>query len=302
MKSNLEPTVLKVRQHEVFITRPINPLTVMVTGDWHISPAVSERQYGFIKEAISVCQPDLIILQGDMVDSPLELTRESSLRKLIRTLRLCSEAAPTALVLGGHDYVIPGSHARVMLEQALPRWQTICAKCGVRLLNNEWFELDGIRIYGMLQDEKCVMGSSGTFVKQDNSPFTKMLEKCDFEFDSSRLNWFAAHAPMVDAENLKLLDGFDVLSFGHTHGGIVPRGIDEVLEKTGTHRGIVSPNFLPFPANARGAMDLPNGAVMVVNPGMVGAQHNAPKAAQRLNFVKAAEVSVVKITPIETEL
>ena len=94
-----EPNTLKVRIHKIELTRKIKHAKVMLTGDWHISPIVSKRQYQFLEDAIAQAKPDLIILQGDLVDSPLELQRETSQKKLIDSLSLCTKNAPTVLVL-----------------------------------------------------------------------------------------------------------------------------------------------------------------------------------------------------------
>ena len=303
--SSKEPTVLKVRKYQVFTEKDVNT-KVFLTGDWHVSPIVSSRQYEFLEEALAETNPEVIILQGDLVDSPIELTRETSLMKLMRELKLCASYAPTVMVLGSHDIAVPGQDARETKTRAIGKWQAITEKCEVQLLMDDWYELPEIRIFGAMQDEDTfqIIDKKGAVQHKDQpEKYEEYLEHIDFSRAEreDRIAWFAGHAPMLTDRSLEILENFDVLSFGHTHGGIIPRGVDEIMEKTGGHRGIISPNSGLFPGRMRGAIDLPTGNTMVINPGMVGAQFCAPKLAQNLNFVKAAEVSLVEVGPKEAE-
>lgn len=298
MKLN-EATVLKVREYKVFSRKNVPRASVMVTGDWHISPIITERQAEFLKEAVEVAKPDVIILQGDIVDSPAELRRETSLEKLTKELRICSDVAPTMLVLGSHDFIMPTSPAKVMKDSSLPLWKKICKKCNVKLLLNETYEpIPGLCFFGMFQDEKVIIGldKNGEFY-HENSPegFLEALKQIDFKLDSSKFNWFVSHAPLLSEDAVKELSGFDMLSFGHTHGGIVPRGIDEVFDRTGLNFGLVSTKMRPLPPLVRGIKPVGDSTLMLINPGMTGAQFCASKPLQNLNFIKAAEVSVVKL-------
>ncbi len=294
-----EPTILKVRKHEVFVERKITPVTVMVTGDWHISPIVSQKQFEFLEQAIEVAKPDLIILQGDIVDSPLELKRETSVKKLFKELTLCSKAAPTVMVLGTHDYITPTRIAKSLAGFAIPRMKKICEKCNVTLLFDEFFELPAIRVFGAFQDEKCTLAyrKDGLFSHFDNTyEFEKKLSKFDFsDLGTDKVNWFASHAPMINEKVAEDLAGFDILSFGHTHGGIVPRGIDDIFDQAGVNFGFISPHGTPFNSLARGMRAVGDGSLMLINTGMTGASFNAPRVLQKMNAIKAAEVSVVEI-------
>ena len=298
MKRN-EPTVLKVREYVVNSKKKTPKLTVMITGDWHVSPIVSERQVDFLAEAIEVAKPDVIILQGDMVDSPMELRRETSLEKLTHELKLCSDAAPTMLVLGSHDFITPTRPARVMKESTLPLWKTLCKKCGVKLLMDESFEpVPGVVFYGMFQDESTIIGLDKNGQKwHENSEegFLKQLKKQTFKLDPKKFNWFVTHAPLLSKDAIEKISEFDMASFGHTHGGVVPRGLDEVFEKLGLNFGLISTKYRLFPAFVRGIKPVGESTLALINPGMVGAQFCAAKPLQDMNFLKAAEVSVVKL-------
>lgn len=298
MKLN-EPTTLKVRLTSVDTGKDVSPVRVMVTGDWHISPIISDRQFEFLETAISHSDPDVIILQGDIIDSPLELQRETSLKKLLNSFKLCARRAPTVLVLGSHDYIAPTKSPRVLKEKSLEKWEKVCKKTGVTLLIDDYCDpLPNFRIFGAFQDEKCCLeeGKNGVLRYHDNvKAFSDYIKNTKFPVLKHGINWFAAHAPLLDEDAIKKLGVFDAASFGHTHGGIVPRGLDEIFEKFDLHFGLISANNTVFPRNVRGTRIVNDGTLIVINPGMTGAQFCAPRIFQNLNFIKAAEVSVIEI-------
>ena len=311
-----EPTVLKIREHTVVLDKKIlekkgsrkitsaseklaPEIKVMVTGDWHISPIISERQADFLREAVDIIKPDAIILQGDIVDSPMELKRDTSLKKLENELMICSKTAPTMMVLGSHDFITPTKPPKMMKEFALETWKKICKKCNVRLLLNESFEpISGVKFFGLFQDERCILtlDKNGN-LKHGTRPegFLEILKEQKFKLDHTKVNWLITHAPLFSEEAISILSEFDIASFGHTHGGIVPRGLDEIYTKLGIHSGLIGTNFKPFPHFVRGAKIMNGSTLMLINPGMTGAQFCTPRFFQNLNFVKAAEVSVVKL-------
>ncbi|MBQ3352224.1 metallophosphoesterase [Candidatus Saccharibacteria bacterium] len=295
-----EPNTLKVRLTRIHLSRDLPPVKVMLTGDWHISPIVSERQEKFLTEAISKTHPDVIIVQGDLIDSPIELQRETSLKKLMRELKLCAKAAPTAVVLGNHDYITPINPIEVRKEYSIPRFKALCKKCGVHLLLDEWLELEHIRIFGAFQNEGSLIKKTknGRYIYYENPRvFQDEVAKLDFSnLQPDKINWFAAHAPFFTPKVVEMLQNFDVLSFGHTHGGIVPRGMDETFEKLHIHGGLYSAGRRPFPRKVRGSWKEKQGSYVIINSGMVGMQFCAPRVLQKMNFIKAAEVNLAEIS------
>ncbi|MBQ8996706.1 hypothetical protein IJ095_01600 [Candidatus Saccharibacteria bacterium] len=99
-------------------------------------------------------------------------------------------------------------------------------------------------------------------------------------------------------DEAELFEGFDVVSFGHTHGGCIPRGLDEIFDWLGYTGGLYGPfgKILPL-RQMRGKEKLPGGGVMIINTGMVFAQECAPEFLQKLNWMKAAEVTSVCVVP-----
>ena len=269
--------------------------TAAVCGDWHISPIVSGRQLEMLGKAFRKIQPELIVLQGDLMDSPAEFDNPKSVQKLREWFLTCRSFAPTVMVLGSHDYIEPRKNGTVD-ERAMGRWKKICQETGVKMLNNEWFETEHIRIFGMFQGPEYCRTPEG---KHENNPvvFENQLVESRQRFtkDRKKARWFVAHAPDMTKRAREILaEHFDIASFGHTHGGCLPLGVDTIVDKMGRHGGIVSPTLKPFPSNIRGVSRF-RGMTEIINSGMVATQNCAPKATQYLNFAKAAEVNFVKI-------
>ncbi|MBR3177653.1 metallophosphoesterase [Candidatus Saccharibacteria bacterium] len=286
-----EPIVCKITKTQIL--KPPFVAKVAVTGDWHISPIVSRDQFLKIKAAFLEIQPELIILQGDLMDSPAQFENSESVKKLYEWFYLCMSFAPTVMVLGSHDYIEPSKKGRID-ELALSNWQKVCGDTGVKLLNDDWFSTEHIRVFGMYQGPDYCLTPEG---KHKNNPliFEKHLNALNLETFPDKVNWFVAHAPDMTKRAEKMLsEKFDVASFGHTHGGCLPLGVDALVDKVGGHGGIISPTKRPLPSDVRGVKKIGK-MTRIINSGMVATQNCAPKATQYLNFAKAAEINFVKV-------
>lgn len=285
----------------------LSPLTVALTGDWHISPMVFDRQAHFLRSRLVKIRPDVIILQGDILDTPDSLLDQTMVKKLKAELKICSSLAPTVMVLGNHDLYRPvhkhfssleAFKSALVLEGAADKWAEICTETNVKLLCNEWFEYQNLRIFGFYQTPEMYYRPDG---KGEN--FAKMRQKLTELKQSDllipqpdKINWFAAHAPLQDLANSSLLKGFDVFSFGHMHGGATPLLLDDLFDAFNYHGGLYAPFGHWFPTTqARGCTILRSSAKLIVNSGMVLSQYSAPKILHPINFLKAAEITKVVV-------
>lgn len=276
------------------------PFRVALLGDLHISPIVSEKQcYAAYLELSKIEELELIIIQGDMVDSPTELYDTESVKKLTDTLKMCARIAPTVVVLGGHDIVIPRDPAVEM--DVIPIWKEVCEECGVKLLLDEWYETEHVAVFGLYQNAQFVFGKNR---KRKDDP--KVMERKLAELGESKklsrefpgkVRWFAAHAPLLNRGGTRALADFQVASFGHTHGGCVPILIDSVMDRLGKNGGLVSPEKKPFPKMVRGRTTLPTGTELIINSGMIATHYSTSASLQYLNGLKKGEVTEVTLKP-----
>ncbi|MBQ6396505.1 metallophosphoesterase [Candidatus Saccharibacteria bacterium] len=302
-----EPSTTRVRRVEIISEKKIKPKKILLTGDWHISPIVSEKQREILEKTIEREEPDLVLLQGDLIDNAELLRTEQFQNQLVETIRVCSKKATTVGVIGNHDQFERKKKifGRESLVEYRARFDSgaeeilkkVIKEAGAKLLLDEWFEFEGINVFGFYQDVECCF-----YDRDKNRRFEKMseklkkLEQAGVLGKAGEFNWFLAHAPIERLVFMSELEKFDVFSFGHTHGGCVPRGLDKVFDRLRLHGGIVEPHGGLFPKDfMRGVKILPDGRTVIINSGMVATQFSAPRATWYLNFLKAAEVTVVEI-------
>jgi hypothetical protein len=282
-------------------------VVVALTGDWHVSRIVSDKQRHFLKKRLELIKPDVIILQGDLFDTPTAFLDSSLVSEMKKSLKVCSSVAPTVMVLGNHDQVEPvhskpKSHADYLTRVfpgVIDEWRRICEETGVILLLDNWFEVNGLRIFGFLQGPEAYYrkpGKRGENMDSMKKRIKQLSLEGIFRRKPKTVSWFAAHAPIKDLYSMKELSEINAFSFGHTHGGCIPIGIDVLVDALGGHGGLIAPFLKPFPSRyMRGCEKLETGASFIVNTGMVMTQDSAPSLLHYINFLKSAEVTEVRI-------
>ena len=283
------------------------PVKVALTGDWHISRIVTEWQRELLRQKLRKIKPDVIILQGDLFDTAKSFLDSELIAELKKTMRLCVKVAPTVMVIGNHDQMLTGrgrprSQAEFMslvFPDVVGEWRKVCRETGVKLLVDSWFEVKGLRIFGFYQEP--MMYYAEPHKKGENiAEMKRKIKQLDREgvlkFKEGKAHWFAAHAPINELYRMKELREFNAFSFGHTHGGCVPIGADLVVDACGGHGGIVAPMKKILPTRfMRGREIVKGGASYIVNAGMVALQESAPRPLCYLNWLKAAEVTEVRV-------
>ena len=283
------------------------PVKVALTGDWHVSKIVSDKQRNFLKNRLRQIQPDLIILQGDLFDTPDSLRDVKLASELKKGLKVCTELAPTVMVLGNHDQVRPSHKAPSSREDyktrvdtdAVNEWRKLCRETGVKLLLDEWFEVKGLRVFGFLQDFEAYYikpGAKGENYSVMEQKIKQLSKDGVLDKKEGKIDWFVAHAPINELYKMKELAGFKVFSFGHTHGGCFPLGIDLVADKLGFHGGIVAPFSKWFPMRYMRGRKQYDDSHFIVNTGMVLSQYSAQLPLRYINFLKAAEITEVRLS------
>jgi predicted MPP superfamily phosphohydrolase len=302
-----EPIVCRKPKYEITGTELKAPVKVALTGDWHVSRIVSDKQRWVLERKLREIRPDMIVLQGDSFDTPDAFNDSRLVSKMKKSLKSCVKIAPTVMVLGNHDQVRPMHKPPVSHTEYISRvrkgvieeWRRTCKECGVKLLMDGWFEVKGLRIFGMLQDSEayyCGPNKKGENLAEMRRHIKELGQEGALKFKPGKVHWFATHAPIKELYKMPEIKGFDILSFGHTHGGCVPILADLVVDACGGHGGIVAPFMKWFPKRfMRGREILPSGASFIVNTGMVMTQDSAPKPIHYVNFLKAAEITEVVI-------
>lgn len=300
-----EPGKYKIKEYTIpfFSDHNQKPVVVALIGDLHISPIVSDKRIEKVSTLLRKTKPDLIVIHGDLIDVTEYLLDEKLREKLLTELKNCSDIAPTIAVSGNHDLFIGKKQAKKLgvKRPHSPSWaerefESALKEANVKFLKDEWFEFKGVRFFGFFQNVDCLSNEKKQI---DNLPEMKrkierLSKKGALKTNPEAVNWFVSHAPIGDLVKMKELRGFEVFSFGHMHGGLMPMGIDYVVDKMGWRGGLIGPHKELLPGRQmRGIETLPNRAKVIVTTGIAGISSTAPKALQNLNFLKAAEITKV---------
>ena len=188
-------TPFAVTEVEIPIPGLEQAVTLMHISDLHIGP---HRGRAFLEKIVAVTnrrQPDLVLLNGDLLDSNLAL-KPGVLSALSRL------QAPVYATTGNHDHYVD-------TERALK----LFAELGVRFLHNEAIETHGFQLVGldyMNADEK-------SFDMHAVNKLTIKKELPEIPLDRNKPVILMHHSPV----GLKYVAqaGVDLMLSGHTHAG-----------------------------------------------------------------------------------
>jgi uncharacterized protein len=162
--------------------------TVALVTDLHLGSVRGARFANRVVKRIQRLQPDAVFISGDLFDGP-----EINPDKLVEPWRKLSAPAGIFYVTGNHEEF--GDRAELI--DAVQR-------SGIRVLNNEKVDVDGLQIVGVHDRETG-----------DPRQFRALLQQA--ELDRSRASILLAHQP----SNLAIAEemGISLQLSGHTHGG-----------------------------------------------------------------------------------
>jgi predicted MPP superfamily phosphohydrolase len=188
---------VKVTFHEIKVKGLKAPLTIAHVPDLHLGAARGE---GFLSKVLSTIQslnPQVIIYNGDLVDSNIALTSEyfSPFEKV---------TIPQYFTTGNHEYYVETESEFKLLELT-----------GVKRLENETVVVGGVNILGL----EYMNADRATSDNHRVNDFYMDEELPKVSRDRSLPTVLIHHSPvgLSYASN----DGVDLMLTGHTHGGQV---------------------------------------------------------------------------------
>jgi predicted MPP superfamily phosphohydrolase len=164
--------------------------TAVWVSDTHLGPV---RNYGFAQDVaarIKSMHPDIVFIGGDLYDG-----EAVDLDKVIEPFSRISPPLGTYFVTGNHEEFVDNTPYLEAIRRA-----------GIRVLNNEKVDLDGLQIIGVDYRDS-----------RSEDQFRTILEKMDIDLRKPSI--LLKHAPL----NLQVARerGISVLLSGHTHQGQV---------------------------------------------------------------------------------
>jgi len=216
-----------------------NTITIAVAADLH-SQYFGEHQEKII-DRIKKSQPDIILMPGDMTNSPYDSNG------MIEFMQQAVNIAPCYYVLGNHEYWSM-EHDKIL---------NLVKETGVTILRNEQVTLNinenTIELYGM--DDWDANYYDDNYIDKD---WATQLNNLWTENDKKNYRILMTHRP----EKVEYYTNYeyDLIVAGHSHGG--QGRIPFILN------GLYAPDQGYFPKYAGGKYELSDATTMIVSRGL----------------------------------
>jgi uncharacterized protein len=191
---------LRVKRVEVPLKKlPANldGLTIIQLSDIHVGPTIRRDFVERVVAEVNALSPDVVVVTGDLVDGSVQ-----DLKHDVAPLANLRSRYGTYFVTGNHEYPVDA-----------PRWCDHLGSLGLRVLRNEYVELerDGAVVHLAGIDDH----QSSRFGVGHGADLPKAVAGRD----TSRALILLAHEPKAIHEAAR--HGVDLQLSGHTHGGQV---------------------------------------------------------------------------------
>ncbi len=187
----------QVTRHEIAVRNLAQPVTIMHIPDIHLGAHRSEAYLDRIIDAINRHEPDIVLYNGDLVDSNIVLRPEL----FARFRRVTADQYFTT---GNHEFYLDTDRALALTEQA-----------GIRILRSEMLETHGLQLIGL----EYMNADRETYDAHIVNDLTMEEELPKIPRSTDRPSILVHHSPvgLQYASQGKI----DLMLAGHTHGGQV---------------------------------------------------------------------------------
>ena len=181
-----------------------------------------------ILERIKKLEPNYICITGDFLDDDIK-----EIDPFLKWLRRLKNISPVILSVGNHD--VGNVHLRT--ENFFNNFKKINQIPNVYLLDNQEKRLGRFYFRGVTVSD---IGYHET--KDGNKIFENELNKISFsKIDTHYFNVLMIHSPYLavipEVWNLSIFKDSDIILSGHTHGGLTPQWLYELLG----NRSLITP-------------------------------------------------------------
>ncbi len=205
--SFIEPRLFRLGNHLVPVPLGAPPLRILHLGDTHMSEG-SHPVAGFVRSLPERMgfEPDLVVATGDLID------QDSGIEQVLDSFSCLSAKLGKFYVLGSHDYFSSEfkSPSRYLTgRRAEPSTRVDTARLEEGLQKGGWKPLTNLTEHA-LDGTIRLAGVDDPYINRQR---TGHIERAEQE----TLAIGVTHAPDVVSD--WLLNGYDLVLAGHTHGG-----------------------------------------------------------------------------------
>lgn len=263
-------------------------IIIVHISDIHFSSLTKEKVLIKLKEEIAKLKPDYIMITGDLIDIP-DITKNNE--KIIELLTFLSNIAKISKVfisLGNHD---------IISEEDYIFFNKLDDLYNIYVLNNKSYQDDYIYISGFTLPNEYYYNVTK---KESSEILIKCLKKHP-ELISKLPNNLPKialiHSPIkiVQKEVLSIMQEYDVILSGHTHGGMVPDLLKTLFKG---NAGIIAPNKSFFPKIAQGKIEkeINNKKItIIINGAITKLSKRSGSIFSNLNFVYNKSINKIII-------
>ena len=277
-----EYTVYNGLVKSVLGTNTNRTISTLAMGDLHYSDLITQEKLDSIVKYGIDKRPNYIFFGGDIIDSLNDVATEKDMLILVKFLIDLGKIAPVLISLGSHDlwkakenpkpnkeigeFVIPNAFLDILRG---------LKDKNIHLLDNESYDDGQLFVTGYTQSFKYYY-PNGAFQKTSGKPIienkdamenelTELMNKTTIPEDMIPIILIHALSTYGFTEKVqKLLERY-FLAYGfHSHYGLVPPIIDEILSFT--KYGLMSPERKKLPPNTRRTLRKKGDKIIIGGP------------------------------------
>ena len=260
---NYPSDFVKVRESTFYSDCVNKDIKILSVGDIHLSKNVDLFSVDKLLKLIDSINPDYIMILGDTVDTPMELSYDKRLLELDVLIKNCSNIGKTFIILGNHDYYYDKPNDLMTISTIWDKYKD----ANTHILIDQSYTDDNIFVGGYLQKGSAYF-KDGSNMEDDLAFYNDLSSKESLVKDlpSDKYKIFLNHSPepIQSSMNQELLKDYNLVITGHYHNGVVPNILEGILPK---NKGLLTPRRNVFPAEARGIVKLPTGTYLIYNGG-----------------------------------
>ena len=275
---------IKTRQDYLYLPNIERDINIVHISDVHFNINIKNTKLKKISEHILNLHPDYVMITGDLVDAPSITRNKDKIKELIDFLLTLSNRTKVMISIGNHDIFCPEDYIFFNEIAKIPN---------IYVLDNQSYQDENIFISGVTLPN----GYYYNITKSESAPIL-----CSFLEENKQLTTnlpadipkiALIHSPirLTDDNVFEHLKAYDVILTGHTHNGMLPDSISNILPG---NWGIVSPNKKLFPKIARGKI-IKEETTIIINGSITKLSLLSGKSLHRFNFVYDASVNRILI-------
>jgi predicted MPP superfamily phosphohydrolase len=202
-----------VTNHEIAVRGLVRPVSIMHIPDLHLGTQRGEAYLQEVVEAINLRVPDIVLYNGDLVDSNIALRPE--LFALFKAVN-----AEQYFTTGNHEFYLDTEKALELIQSA-----------GLRILRSEMVETHGLQLIGM----EYMNADRATYDAHMVNDLTIEEELPKIRRSAEIPSLLVHHSPV--GLQYAAQGSIDVMLSGHTHGGQVFPGTILIGIRFPMHKG-----------------------------------------------------------------